>query len=124
VTHTVTGCRLFEGEYSKSMSEKELLANKMRAARQDRGWTIYHMCQLMSGVFPATVRNLEGAEATRNTNGRDVKLVTAVEICTVLFPDVKLEDFYGEQELLLRLVPDGSRGRRKVEDRQRDLAWG
>ena len=97
----------------------------MTDARKSRGWTVYSMCKRMNGVYPTTIRNLEGNEPTRETDGINVKLLTAIEICSVLWPDLQLADFYGKQnfKLLLRLVPDTTQGtRRLLEERQK--SWG
>jgi hypothetical protein len=106
------------------MASRAELAGKLTAARTTRGWTIYQACKRMKGVSPPTLRNLEGREKSRRTLGYDVKLRTAVEICTVLWPDVQLEDFYEDQPLYMQLTPAGNKGRRGVKNRQKNIVWG
>ena len=68
----------------------------------------------MNGVEPQQLRNIEGdPTATRQTNLRHLRIETVVELVRVYFPDVGMEDFFGE-ECLFRVIPRDSNARKKI----------
>jgi transcriptional regulator with XRE-family HTH domain len=89
------------------MTDQTRLADRIREARVKRGWTQYAMCKRMNGVMVGTLRNLEGCEPTRSTHGKRIQLGTAVEIATVLWPDITLQHFYGADDRSLLKFSSG-----------------
>lgn len=77
------------------------------------------MSKRMEGVSQTSIRNIEGLNAQRETHGLDVSLRTALEICTVLWPDVHIQDFCGlDRQSLLRLVPLNQKAKKEIASLQ------
>ena len=99
--------------------DAERLAQKLKSARESRGWGIYDACKKMGGrlggVQTATLQYLEGGRPDRPTpRGWAVQVKTAAEICSAYYPDVTLQDFLGSStRSLLKFVPV-DRHRRKI----------
>jgi hypothetical protein len=96
------------------MLKENILAMSLTAAREKRGWSIYQASNRMIGVFPNTLRSLEGLNPDRNPAGLDCKLRTVLEIIRVYWPHVTLEHFT-ECDQLLRLVPKNAKADRKLK---------
>lgn len=74
------------------------------------------MSKRMGGVSQTSIRNIEGANTQRETHGLDVSLRTALEICTLLYPDVQIQDFCGQDRWsLLRLVPLNQKAKKTIQ---------
>jgi hypothetical protein len=96
------------------MLTDDRLATALVQAREKRGWTQYSATQRMDGVLPNTLRTLEGGNPDRFTDGMDCKLKTVLEIMRVYWPDVMLEHFTDEGQLL-RLVPKDAKAERRLK---------
>lgn len=90
------------------------LSEKLIAVRRARGLSIWQASQKMDGVFPATLRTLEGRNPDREPGGDECKLKTVLEVVRFYWPDVTLEDFAG-RELLMRLVPKDAKAERRLK---------
>jgi hypothetical protein len=96
------------------MLKEDRLATALIKAREKRKLSIWQASQKMDGVFPNTLRSLEGKNPDRHPAGFDCKLKTVLEVIRLYWPDVTLEDF-AECELLIRLVPKNAKSERRLK---------
>lgn len=96
------------------MLKENRLATVLVRAREKRNLSIWQASQKMEGVFPGTLRTLEGLNPDRDPAGDDCKLKTVLEIVRLYWPDVTLEDFTG-CELLIRVVPKNAKSERRLK---------
>jgi hypothetical protein len=96
------------------MLREDLLATALIRAREKRGWTHYSATARMVDVFPNTLRSLEGFNPDRSPEGMDCMLRTVLEIVRVYWPDVTLQHFADEGQLL-RLVPVNAKAERRLK---------
>jgi hypothetical protein len=68
----------------------------------------------MEGVFPYTLRTLEGQNPDREPGLDNCRLKTVLEIIRVYWPDITLEDF-ANRELLIRAVPKDAKAERRLK---------
>ena len=90
------------------------LGKALIRARELRGWSIYQATEHMVGVYPNTLRSLEGSNPDRSPDGLDCKLRTVLEIIRCYWPDVYLSDFAGD-ECLFDAQPRGPKQKRKLK---------
>jgi hypothetical protein len=93
---------------------EDRLANALIRAREKRRLSIWQASQRMDGVFPNTLRSLEGKNPDRHPAGAECKLKTVLEIVRLYWPDVTLEHF-AERDLLMRLVPKNAKSERLLK---------
>jgi hypothetical protein len=96
------------------MLKEDRLATALIKARDKRKLSIWQASQKMDGVFPNTLRSLEGKNPDRNTDGLECKLKTVLEIIRLYWPDVTLEDF-ADRTLQMRLVPKDAKSERRLK---------
>lgn len=96
------------------MDELQLLPQKLRRARESRGWSVYEAAKQMDGVYLSTLLTIEGSNPRRGpAPGGEMKLKTAVAIATAYFPDISLRDLMGSaHRCLLRFMPRDSKARK------------
>jgi hypothetical protein len=93
---------------------ENLLPKKLIKAREKRRLSIWQASQRMNGVYPNTLRTLEGLNPDRDPAGERCELKTVMEIIRVYWPDVTLEDFTGSP-LQMRLVPKDAKSERLLK---------
>ena len=93
---------------------EKTLSGKLIAARRSRSQSIWQATQKMHGVFPYTLRTLEGQNPERNPRGDRCELKTVLEIIRAYWPDLTLEDF-ADRELLIRAVPKDAKAERRLK---------
>lgn len=92
---------------------EKTLAEKLIKARRIRRLSIWQAAQKMDGVFPYTLRTLEGQNPAREPRGERCELKTVVEIIRAYWPDITLDDFM-DRELLIRAVPKDAKSQRRL----------
>ncbi|MEE9471217.1 MAG: hypothetical protein V3W32_05805 [Gemmatimonadota bacterium] len=95
-----------------------LLHEKLKAARERRGLSPYAACQRMIGVGQQQLLNLErrpGAQRTPKT--AKVTIHAVVQIVSIYWPDIQLEDFFSSDrpQPLLRFAPLDPNAARKLK---------
>jgi hypothetical protein len=92
---------------------EKTLAEKLIKARRLRRLSIWQATQKMDGVFPYTLRTLEGQNPERNPRGDRCELKTVLELIRVYWPEITLDDFT-DRELLIRVVPKDAKSHRRL----------
>ena len=98
----------------RDMLKENRLANALVRAREKRRLSIWQASQKMDGVYPNTLRTLEGLNPDREPAGDECKLKTVLEVIRLYWPDVTLEDF-ADRDLLIRVVPKDAKAERRLK---------
>lgn len=96
------------------MIDKRSLPEKLKTAREMRGWSIHGASERMGLSSHTLLRTLEGLNPERDPGGPDCKLSTVLTVVRTYWPDVTLDDFAGE-ELLFKLVAKDSKTNRRLK---------